>query len=143
MECVARLVRLVRQRLHDHARVDVTVLRASRHQLPHTMQAMTETGGPHRRPGAAAPAGERESEPAAPERSAGEASVVGAPAKQATGGEPRRRAGRWSDAGEGGQPDPRRRADYASITTGMIIGRRRCVLLTHRPTTRRTVCCSW
>ena len=31
----------------------------------------------------------------------------------------------------------------ASMTTGMIIGRRRWVLLTQRPTTRRTVCCSW
>ena len=31
----------------------------------------------------------------------------------------------------------------ASMTTGMIIGRRRWVLLTHRPMTRRIVCCSW
>jgi GGDEF domain-containing protein len=31
----------------------------------------------------------------------------------------------------------------ASTTTGMIIGRRRCLLETHRPTTRRIVCWSW
>ena len=31
----------------------------------------------------------------------------------------------------------------ASMTTGMIIGRRRWALLTQRPTTRRTVCWSW
>ncbi len=31
----------------------------------------------------------------------------------------------------------------ASTTTGMIIGRRRCLLVTQRPTTRRIVCCSW
>lgn len=31
----------------------------------------------------------------------------------------------------------------ASMTTGMIIGRRRWVLDTQRPMTRRTVCCSW
>ena len=31
----------------------------------------------------------------------------------------------------------------ASMTTGMIIGRRRCLPLTQRPTTRRTVCWSW
>ena len=37
-------------------------------------------------------------------------------------------------------PGPRA---YASMTTGMIIGRRRCLLETQRPTTRRIVCCSW
>ena len=31
----------------------------------------------------------------------------------------------------------------ASTTTGMIIGRRRCLLDTQRPTTRLIVCCSW
>ena len=31
----------------------------------------------------------------------------------------------------------------ASRTTGMIIGRRRCAPLTHRPVTRRITCCSW
>lgn len=31
----------------------------------------------------------------------------------------------------------------ASSTIGMIIGRRRWVLETHRPTVRRMVCCSW
>ena len=34
-------------------------------------------------------------------------------------------------------------ARQASITTGMIIGRRRWAWLTQRPTTRRTVCWSW
>jgi hypothetical protein len=38
---------------------------------------------------------------------------------------------------QGGSPD------HASTTTGMIIGRRRCVLDTQRPTTLRMVCCSW
>src|SRR3546814_9746118 len=31
----------------------------------------------------------------------------------------------------------------ASMTTGMIIGRRRCLLETQRPITRRICCCSW
>jgi hypothetical protein len=34
----------------------------------------------------------------------------------------------------------RRSWRYASMTTGMIIGRRRCDEFTHRPTVRRTTC---
>ena len=33
--------------------------------------------------------------------------------------------------------------DYASRTTGIIIGLRRNLRFTHVPTTRRTTCCSW
>jgi hypothetical protein len=39
--------------------------------------------------------------------------------------------------------DPGSPAGQASTTTGMIIGRRRCLLETQRPTTRRIVCWSW
>ena len=39
------------------------------------------------------------------------------------------------------RPSPRRLRAQASITTGMIIGRRRWLSATHLPTVRRTSCC--
>ena len=54
-----------------------------------------------------------------------------------------RRSGSPLDAGRCGTAEPAGREAQASTTTGMIIGRRRCLLVTQRPTTRRMVCWSW